>query len=98
MIECVDDERDVFAHIAVDIVRFGQKLRSLVDQVGRKDAAYDAVLVGLVESFHTICEQAECGGCEDPFCFSPLQLCGNLDDAVSLGDHVVDDDHILALH
>ena len=38
VIQGVDDQGDVFAHIAVDIVRFTQQFRGLVDQVGGQDA------------------------------------------------------------
>lgn len=38
VIQGVDDQGDVFAHITVDIVWSGQQFRGLVDQVGGQDA------------------------------------------------------------
>ena len=49
MVQVIDDERDVFAHIDADIVRSGEKLRCLVYQVGGQDA----VALRLFNSFAT---------------------------------------------
>ena len=38
MIQCINDQCNVFAHITVDIVWSGQQFRGLVDQVGGQDA------------------------------------------------------------
>ena len=43
MVQVIDDERDVFAHIDADIVRSGEKLRCLVYQVGGQDAVDQTV-------------------------------------------------------
>ena len=72
MIQCIYDESDVFAHITVDIIRFGEEFRRLIDQVRGEDTADDTVLIRFVELLHTIGEQAERSGSKDPFCFSPL--------------------------
>ena len=49
VIQGVDDQGDVFAHIAVDIVRFTQQFRGLVDQVGGQDTVEGPFLVGFIE-------------------------------------------------
>ena len=49
MVQVVDDESDIFTHININIVRFGEQLRCLVDKVCRQDAVDDAVLVVLIE-------------------------------------------------
>ena len=47
MIQGVDDQGDVFAHITVDIVWSGQQFWGLVDQVGGQDAVESSFFVGL---------------------------------------------------
>ena len=51
MVQVIDDERDVFAHIDADIVRSGEKLRCLVYQVGGQDAVDQTVLIVLSSNF-----------------------------------------------
>ena len=98
MIQSVDQKCDIFAHITVDIVRFRQKIRRLVDQVGCQDTVDDTILVRLIKLIHTVREQTECSGSEDTFRFALFQLFGNIKDTFSGRDHIVDDDHIFSIY
>ena len=59
MIQGVDDQGDVFAHIDADIVRSGEKLRCLVYQVGGQDAVDQTVLIVLVKLLQSVGKQTE---------------------------------------
>ena len=59
MVQVIDDERDVFAHIDADIVRSGEKLRCLVYQVGGQDAVDQTVLIVLVKLLQSVGKQTE---------------------------------------
>ena len=80
VIQSVDQKCDIFAHITVDIVRFRQKIRRLVDQVGCQDTVDDTILVRLIKLVHTVREQTECSGSENAFRFALFQLFGNIKD------------------
>ena len=56
MVQRIDQQSNVFAHIAVDIVWTAQKLRCLVDQVGCEDVGDDAFFVRFVELLQTVCK------------------------------------------
>ncbi len=56
MVQSVDNQCNILAHIAVDIVWTAQKFRSLVDQVGCEDVGDDAFLVRFVELLQTVCK------------------------------------------
>lgn len=59
MVQVINDERDVFAHIDADIVRSGEKLRCLVYQVGGQDAVDQTVLIVLVKLLQSVGKQTE---------------------------------------
>ena len=98
MVQSIDDVSDVFAHITVYIIRFLKKFRCLVYKVGGQEVVEETFLISLVELVHTVGEKTKSSTDEDAAGFSLFQLGGNLDHAVSRGDHIVDDDHILALY
>ena len=56
MVQRIDQQSNVFAHIAVDIVWTAQKFRCLLDQVGCEDVGDDAFLVRFVELLQTVCK------------------------------------------
>ena len=68
MVQSVDHQCDIFAHITVDIIRTRKKLRCLIDQVGSQDGIDDALFISFVELVHTVGKQAESSGGEDSFC------------------------------
>ena len=87
VIQGVDDQGDVFAHIAVDIVRFTQQFRGLVDQVGGQDVVEGPFFVGLIELCHAVGEQTK-GGTHEDFVGSPVfEELSYLEHAVTGGDH-----------
>ena len=96
MVQVIDDERDVFAHIASGVVRLLQKLRRLVDKVCRKHCVKQTILIGTVKFFKTAGEQSERCADKDPACVALLQLACDVNHAVSGGDHIVDDDNVFA--
>lgn len=65
MIQVVDNQGDVLAHVHVDVVRTGEKLRRLVHQVGGQDAVDQAVFIILIELIQPVRKQAEGRTCED---------------------------------
>ncbi len=97
VVQSVDEQSDVLAHIAVYIIRAAQELRSLVYQVGGKELRHEAVLIGLVELSQAVGEQGEGAEDKDAVSAAALQFLHNLDHALAGGNHIVHDDHILAL-
>ena len=59
VIQGVDDQGDVFAHIDADIVRSGEKLRCLVYDVGGQNLCEESFLISLVEFLQSAGEQSE---------------------------------------
>lgn len=98
MVQCVDDVCNVFAHVTADVVRLLQQLRCLIYQVGGQHAGDVAFLICLVELLQAVGEQTEGGKDEDPVGFAALQLGSNLQNTLAGGDHVINDDQILAGH
>ena len=70
MVQCVDQECDIFTHITVDIVRALKKFRCLIDQICCQDTINSTFFVCLVEFVQSVCEQSECCGGKDTFCFA----------------------------
>lgn len=97
VIQGVDDIGDVLAHSAADVVVAGEELFALVHQIGGDDLVDDPVRDGLVESGHTLGEEAEGGDDEDSVRPAALELRGDIDHGLAGSDHVVDDPDILAL-
>ena len=98
MVQGIDDQRDELGKVAALVPFPLQKARLLIGQVCRQDGIEQPLLVGLIELLQPVCEQSE--GCtdEDPFCLALFQLLCNLNGAFAGGDHVIDDDDILAGH
>ena len=72
MIQCIDDESNIFAHITVNIIRLGEKLRCLINQVCRQNTVNDALLIRLIKLFHSVRKQTERCSCIDAFGLSAL--------------------------
>ena len=64
MVERVDDECDVLAHIYIDIIWLGEKLRCLVDNIRCENLIYKTCLISFIELLKTIGEKTE-GACEE---------------------------------
>ena len=72
MVQVIDDERDVFAHIDADIVRSGEKLRCLVYDVGGQNFCEESFLISLVEFLQSAGEQSEGRAHVDVACLTIL--------------------------
>ena len=96
MVEGVDDQGNVFAHVAGDIVVFGKKLRGLVNQVSGEQLVEDAIFVGFVEFFQAIGEETEGGTDIDSTCTSFFEERGNFKYCISGGNHIIDENHVFA--
>ena len=98
MVQSINDVSDVLTHIAVDVPFSLKQFRSLVDQVGGQYLIDDAVLISLGELVQTVGEETKSGEDEDLICLALLQSSGNFQHAFAGGDHIINDDHILALY
>ncbi len=96
MIQGINEQSNVFAHVAVDIIRTLQELRRLINQVGCKDLGNNTLLISLVEFVQTAGEKAECGENKDASCFARLQFLCNLQHTVARGNHIIHNDHVLS--
>ena len=97
VIQCIDDVRNVLAHIYLMIPLTGQKLRRAVHQVGGEHFIDDALLKRFIEDLQAVAEQTESDEEEDAAGALLFQLHGYIQDGFTGGDHIVYDDHILAL-
>lgn len=96
VVKSVDDQSNVFAHVAGDIVVFGKKLRGLVDQVSGEQLVEDAIFVGFVEFFQAIGEETKGGTDIDSTCTSFFEERGNFKYCISGGNHIIDENHVFA--
>ena len=63
MVQCIDHQCDVLAHVAVDVVRTAEQFRCLIGQVGGYDLVDCAVCNRLVKTLQAVGEQTE--GCNN---------------------------------
>ena len=98
MVDDVDDACQVFAHVCFHIVGLCEKLCRAVIQVGGDDLVRPAFLVVFIEFVQTVCEKTVGGADEYTACLALLQLAGNIQHTLAGGNHIIDDDHILAFH
>lgn len=98
MIQVIDNQRNILAHIHIDIIRTGQKLRSLVNEIRRQNPVNDTVLIVLIKLCKTVREETK--GCtdEDFSCLSALEFLCDILHALAGRNHIVNDDDILALY
>ena len=59
VIQLVDDESDIFAQVAADVIFAGEKLRCLVYDVGGQNFCEESFLISLVEFLQSAGEQSE---------------------------------------
>ena len=66
MVEGVDHQCNIFAHVTINIIRSFQKFRRLIDQIGSQNGIDAAFLIRFIKLFKAVGEQAEgCGGKEE---------------------------------
>lgn len=98
MVHEVDDRSQEFTHIRFRIIRPGVYLRRLVGEICGDYPVEPAVFIRLVKGFQSVGEQAEGTADEDAFCIHFLQLTGGIKHAFTGGNHIIDDDNILAVN
>ena len=96
MIQCINDQCDIFAHIACDVIRFGKKLRCLINKVCSKKFIKDTVLVSFVKFFHSFGEETEGGADKDLAGATFFKKRCDLKDALTGRNHIIDQDDIFA--
>ena len=72
VIQFVDDESDIFAQVAADVVLAGEKLRCLVYDVGGQNFCEESFLISLVEFLQSAGEQSEGRSHVDVACLTIL--------------------------
>ena len=98
MIDDVNNTCKVFAHICFNVVRFCQKLRQTVVEVGSNDFVNPALFIVLIKFVETICEQAVCGADEYTFCVALFDLLCNIQHTFAGRNHIIDDNNIFAFY
>ena len=96
MIQGINDQCDVFAHITADVVWLLKKLRCLVNQVGSEEFVEVAFFVSIIEFIKTVCEESECRADVNLTCTLLFQERSDFQDCITGRDHIIDEDHILA--
>ena len=96
MVQQIDHQGDILAHIDVGIPFPRQKLRRLIDQIGRKDLVNDTVPVGFVKLVKTIGKETESYSRKHPARIPLLQMERDIQDGVTGGDHIVHDNNVPA--
>ena len=72
VIQLVDDESDIFAQVAADVILAGEKLRCLVYDVGGQNFCEESFLISLVEFLQSAGEQSEGRAHVDVACLTIL--------------------------
>ena len=98
VVKSVNDVRNVLTHINLGIPLSGKKLRSSVNKVGGEDAIDETICMSIVEILKAVAEETK--GCEykDTLCTFVLKLLCDVNNRVTGGNHVVNDDNILTLY
>ena len=96
MIQCINDQSDIFTQIAADIVVSCEKLRILINKVCSKKFIKDTVLVSFVKFFHSFGEETESGTDKDLAGAAFLKKRCDLKDALTGRNHIIDQDDIFA--
>ena len=96
MVERVDEISEVFAHAAAHVPGALLEFGLLVDQVCCDDLVELAFRIGFIKFLDSISEESEGLADENSAGFSFLEGSGHFNNAVAGGEHIVDDDHILA--
>ena len=78
MIQGVDDQSDILAHVTVDIIFLFQELRSLIYQVGGQKTIKQSLIVGVVKLIQTVGKKSESGADVDPAGTAFLEKGGGL--------------------
>ena len=85
MIQSINNQCDVLAHITADVVWLLKKLRCLVNQVGSKEFVEVAFLVSIVKFLKPVCEETECRADINLACSFLFQERRDLNDRITGG-------------
>ena len=96
VVQCVDDQCNVFAQIAANIVITCKKFRILINKVCGKKLIKSSFCICCIEFFHSFCKESE--GCADENLSCPtfLQKRCNLQNTSAGRNHIIDKDNIFA--
>ncbi len=96
VVEEVNDGGQELAHICNEDIFLVLDFIAHIGQVSGNNCIKEALFVALIELAHAIREQSEGGA--DEYSLGPhvLKLHGSVDHAGTGGDHIIDDDDILA--
>ena len=83
MVQSVDNQCNILAHIAVDIIWFGEQLRCLIDQVCSQNTCQNTLFISLIKLLKSICEESECSSGKNAVRFSAFQFGCNFNDTFS---------------
>ena len=98
MIERINDVGNVFAHAAADVPGALQKLGRLINQVCSQNPVDQSIAVSLVKFLKTAGKQTEGREYKNTSGLALLQTSCDLEHTLTGGNHVIDDDHVLALN
>ena len=72
----------------------------IVEEVGTirsiERGQHSAMFIIFIELFQTVCEKTECCCNKNTLCLTFLQFFGNIQHAFARGDHIINDEDILA--
>ena len=98
MVDNINNTCKILAHICLYIVRSGQKLRDTVIQVSSDNLVDPALLIVSVKFIHALSKQTVSGADKYTVCVALFDLFGNIKHTFTGGDHIVNNDNVLALY
>ena len=96
VVETVDNARKVFVHVGCLVIGTLEEIRRAVHEVCRNEFVEISLFVVFVEEVQTVGEQTERGADENAPCAPLAKLPADVEHAAAGGDHIVDNDHVLA--
>ena len=97
VVEGIDDVGNVLAHAYLNVPLLLCQSGVVIDEVGGKDLIDDTVLVSLIEALKTVGKESEGGKSINSLRAALLDLLCNVEERVTGGDHIVNDDDVLAV-
>ena len=98
MIQCINDQCNVFAHITGNVIWFCKKFLRLIYHIGSEKLVKHASSMCFIEFLKVVCKQTESGAKVNSAGTPVLKKRSNLQDSVTRRDHVINQDHILACY
>ena len=98
VVKSINDICNVLAHINLRVPLSCKELRLSVNKVGSEDSCKYAISVSLIDSLVAVAEETEGGEYEDSLSALVLKLLSNVKNGLAGGDHIINDDNILALN